>query len=61
MPISESPLNQRRSFLILLTYIAALGMIVLFHWVFETGILFTHFFYVPIILSVIWWRKGGCW
>jgi PAS domain S-box-containing protein len=34
-------------------------LIALFHWVYETGILFTHFFYVPIILSVIWWRKRG--
>lgn len=59
MPISESPSKQRRSYLILLTYLAALGMIVLFHWVLDTGILFTHFFYVPIMLSVIWWRKRG--
>jgi PAS domain S-box-containing protein len=25
----------------------------------QTGIIFTHFFYVPIVLSAIWWKRNG--
>ncbi|BBO81424.1 PAS domain S-box protein [Desulfosarcina ovata] len=25
----------------------------------ETGVLYTHFFYVPIIMACIWWKKRG--
>jgi PAS domain S-box-containing protein len=32
-----------------------------FHAVFKTGVVFSHFFYVPIILSALWWRKRGIW
>lgn len=32
-----------------------------FHAVFKTGVIFSHFFYVPIILSALWWRKRGIW
>lgn len=51
--------DRTRSALILLSSFMALGMIVVFHWMIESGILFTHFFYVPIILSAIWWRRKG--
>jgi len=30
-----------------------------FHLVFHTSIMFTHFFYVPIILACIWWNRKG--
>jgi len=30
-----------------------------FHFILNTEIVFTHFFYIPIILSVLWWRKSG--
>ncbi len=29
------------------------------HAVLGTGVIFTHLFYVPIILAAIWWRKKG--
>jgi len=31
----------------------------LFRSVLATGVLFTHFFYIPIILACIWWRRQG--
>jgi PAS domain S-box-containing protein len=58
MPI-EWPSDRARSVLIAVSILLALAMIVAFHWIIETGILFTHFFYVPILLSVIWWRRRG--
>ena len=30
-----------------------------FHWVLEIGTVFTHFFYVPIILASLWWKRRG--
>ena len=30
-----------------------------FHAVHETGVVFTHFFYIPIILASLWWRRKG--
>ena len=30
-----------------------------FHVVLETGVVFTHFFYIPIILAALWWRRKG--
>ncbi len=30
-----------------------------FHVVLKTGEIFTHFFYIPIILASLWWKKKG--
>jgi methyl-accepting chemotaxis protein len=30
-----------------------------FHVVFLTGVVFTHFFYIPIILASLWWGRKG--
>ena len=30
-----------------------------FHAILKTGVIFTHFFYVPIILAILWWRRKG--
>ena len=30
-----------------------------FHAVLKTGIIFTHFFYIPIILASLWWKRKG--
>ncbi|MFV9676914.1 MAG: histidine kinase dimerization/phospho-acceptor domain-containing protein, partial [Methanosarcinales archaeon] len=30
-----------------------------FHAVRETDVVFTHFFYIPIILASLWWRRKG--
>jgi PAS domain S-box-containing protein len=31
----------------------------LFHLIFTTGVVFTHFFYIPIILASLWWKRKG--
>jgi len=30
-----------------------------FHIILKTEVIFTHFFYIPIILSCIWWKRKG--
>ncbi len=32
-----------------------------FHVVMDTGTVFTHLFYIPIIISALWWQKKGVW
>lgn len=34
-------------------------LIYYFHLVVKTSIIFTHFFYIPIILAAIWWKRKG--
>ena len=30
-----------------------------FHVVLKTGVIFTHFFYIPIIFACVWWKRKG--
>jgi len=37
----------------------ALFLTYYFHAILKTGIIFTHFFYIPIILAALWWKRKG--
>ena len=37
----------------------SLFLIYYFHYMLGISVVFTHFFYVPIILAAIWWKKKG--
>ena len=39
--------------------IAACILTFYFHFVFKSGKIFTHFFYIPIFLSTLWWKRKG--
>ncbi|NYB52250.1 MAG: PAS domain S-box protein [Methanobacteriaceae archaeon] len=48
--------------IIILTLIAlACILTYYFHFILRTGIIFTHFYYIPIILAAIWWKRKGFW
>lgn len=47
------------SFLIIVLLITSCFLTYLFHFILKTGIIFTHFFYIPIILAAIWWKRKG--
>lgn len=32
-----------------------------FHFVLRTTVIFTHFYYIPIILAAVWWKRKGLW
>jgi PAS domain S-box-containing protein len=54
--------GQRQKYKILIMAILLAGACFLtyyFHAILETGVVFTHFFYIPIILACIWWRRKG--
>lgn len=46
--------------LLLLVLIGA-GLIYYSHWVLRTDIVFSHFLYIPIVLSGFWWGTRGIW
>ena len=51
--------NQFKIAAIVLLLIAACFLTYYFHCVLKSGKIFTHFFYIPIFLSSLWWKKKG--
>ncbi|MHA1489663.1 MAG: PAS domain S-box protein [Promethearchaeota archaeon] len=45
--------------LIAILLIISILLIALFILVFNYNLIFTHFFYIPIVLSCIWWKRKG--
>ena len=39
----------------------SIALTYIFHEKIRTGAVFTHFFYIPIILAALWWRRKGIW
>jgi hypothetical protein len=63
--LMENPLRARlRPYRSLIMTILILGLIVLTtygHGVAGTNVLFTHLYYIPIVLAGIWWQRKGLW
>lgn len=49
------------TFLVLTLIILACVLLYYFHFVLKTGIIVTHFFYIPIVLAAVWWKRKGLW
>lgn len=49
------------NFIVLSLIILACILVYYFHFVLRTGIIITHFFYIPIILSAVWWKRKALW
>ena len=49
--------------ILIMTFLIVISVIstYYFHLAFHTSVMFTHFFYVPIILACIWWKRKGIW
>ena len=55
-------IESRKNYRILVMAILLAGICFLtyyFHAILKTGRVFTHFFYIPIILAALWWRRKG--
>jgi signal transduction histidine kinase len=39
--------------------VSVVGIVLYFHVYLKQGIIFTHFFYIPVILATFWWRRTG--
>jgi PAS domain S-box-containing protein len=46
-------------FIILVLLAIAVFLTYYFHFILGQGVIFTHIFYIPIILAAIWWRRKG--
>lgn len=53
-------LNEKYKILVMVILLALASILTYyFHAVLRTGIVFTHFFYIPIILASLWWKRKG--
>jgi PAS domain S-box-containing protein len=52
-------LRRYRSVIIVILGLAYIGLAVYFNVVLRSGVLYTHFAYLPIVLASIWWGKKG--
>ena len=56
---SEKQPNRYKLAAIVLLVSMAFSLTYYFHAILGSGRIFTHFFYVPIFLSALWWKKKG--
>lgn len=60
MEINSILQNERNKILIIIVLlIISCILTYYFHFIIKTGVVFTHFFYIPIILATLWWRYKG--
>ena len=52
--------SQKTAVMVLLILLCAVATYY-FHFVLRTEVLFTHVFYIPIVLAGLWWGKKGVW
>jgi hypothetical protein len=58
--IKDKPLESSHKIgLMAILLLAACGLTYYYHATLATGIIFTHLFYIPIILASLWWSKKG--
>jgi len=56
---SDIQIKKYRILLMALLVAGCCLLMYFFHNIFETGTVFTHFFYIPIILASLWWKRNG--
>jgi PAS domain S-box-containing protein len=62
LKLDGGELRKEYKTLLILTLVAiACVLTYYFHFILGTGIIFTHFFYIPIIIAAIWWKRRGIW
>jgi len=59
----ERPVNRDaiRAVILILLLLVCMGMTYYAHFILHTGIVFSHFFYVPIVLAAYWWGRHAVW
>lgn len=63
LEVVRGQLNNEKVRIAIMSVLIALSCLltVFFHAVLRHGSVFTHFFYIPIILAAMWWRTRGLW
>ena len=60
--MKKPPANLKEAYKLTLTALltaTAVGITIYAYLILKTEVVFTHFFYIPIILGSLWWRKKG--
>lgn len=47
--------------LLILIILCCMGVTCYSHFILHSGIVFSHFFYIPIVLSAFWWGRRAIW
>jgi signal transduction histidine kinase/CheY-like chemotaxis protein len=48
-----------KSVIVLTLTASAMGATLYYHAVLKTGVIFSHFFYIPIVIASVWWTRRG--
>ncbi|MBW1898822.1 MAG: PAS domain-containing protein, partial [Deltaproteobacteria bacterium] len=56
---SDKQKEKSRILLMTLLVVGCCLLMYFFHKIFEVGSVFTHFFYIPIVLASLWWKRNG--
>ncbi len=61
MSLLKSQIKEDKFQIILISVLTSIAILLqmYFQFILKTDIIFSHFFYIPIILSCIWWKKKG--
>ncbi len=51
--------DRHKTFVIIILIIFAWILTYYFHFVLKTGVIVTHFFYIPTIIAAVWWKRKG--
>lgn len=52
--------EKKLKILVIITFLSiSCFLIYYFYYIFKTDVVFSHFFYIPIILTCSWWKKKG--
>ncbi|HJH32552.1 MAG TPA: hypothetical protein C5S50_10375 [Methanosarcinaceae archaeon] len=55
----SEPTEKYKVVIVVIFLAASASLIYYSHAVLETGVLFTHLFYIPIIYATMWWKRKG--
>ncbi len=53
--------ESRHLLVIFLLIISCVAITYYYHFILHTTVVFSHFFYVPIAISCLWWKRRGIW
>ena len=53
--------SEYETFMVLALIALSCTLTYYFHFILRSGVLFTHFYYMPIILAAVWWKRKGLW
>jgi hypothetical protein len=48
-----------KSVIVITLTASAVGATFYYHAVLKTGVIFSHFFYIPIVIASVWWMRKG--